>query len=188
MLSRVLCKGQGKQSGTRIQRFNFYLGSMLVYFFLNMFFQASKANIAEHHDRSSLQTCGLCFFIGPKGPKQRYTYFHPANTDLRGPFLIFIPKKTVVWIFPKTCRFGPFFGKPRPPQGLSWLKNLFGADRRLTPLGRQQAEELGKELRPDANGFGCFFCGVCGWFLGFVFILGWVWLYYSFFFCGVVWV
>ena len=27
---RVLCKGQGKQSGTRIQRFNFYLGSMLV--------------------------------------------------------------------------------------------------------------------------------------------------------------
>ena len=33
MLSRVLCKGQGKQSGTRIQRFNFYLGSMLVYFF-----------------------------------------------------------------------------------------------------------------------------------------------------------
>ena len=30
VLSRVLCKGQGKQSGTRIQCFNFYLGSMLV--------------------------------------------------------------------------------------------------------------------------------------------------------------
>ena len=30
VLSRVLCKAQGKQSGTRIQAFNFYLGSMLV--------------------------------------------------------------------------------------------------------------------------------------------------------------
>ena len=36
VLSRVLCQkmglceGQGKQSGNRIQRFNFYLGSMLV--------------------------------------------------------------------------------------------------------------------------------------------------------------
>ena len=29
-LSRVWCKGQGKQSGFRIQGFNFYLKSMLV--------------------------------------------------------------------------------------------------------------------------------------------------------------